>query len=194
MYPKKFTHNKIKNVDYVGIEKVKCIKIASKDSLYVTDDFIVTHNTGEEKMMDWLQGFMSALYYLYGNSRDHADHNGGLYDHVRDTLFGQKFEVMAMNSIQGLSLLDEDTLIVDEAQLIDINYMSMIMSRPSETGRLVLLGDIKQAYDVVKPSESGLLKLLRVLPHKYLAYVELQNSYRSPLLELADKLQTKSIV
>jgi PhoH-like ATPase len=99
-----------------------------------------------------------------------------------------------MNSIQGLSLLDEDTLIVDEAQLITIDYMSMILSRPSETGKLILLGDIKQTYSVVKPSESGLLKLLRILPSKYIAYVELQNSYRSPLLEVADKLQDRSII
>jgi len=147
----------------------------------------------EEKMMDWLQGFMSALYYLYGATRDDNDGNGGTYDFVRDAVFPTKFQVIAMNSIQGLSLLDKDTLIVDEAQLITVDYMSMILSRPSETGRLVLLGDIKQTYDVVKPSESGLLKLLRVLPHKYMAYVELQNSYRSPLLEVADKLQDKSI-
>jgi PhoH-like ATPase len=147
----------------------------------------------EEKMMDWLQGFMSALYYLYGVTRDSKDGNGGTYDFVRDAIFPEKFEVVAMNSIQGMSLLDKDTLIVDEAQLITVDYMSMILSRPSETGRLVLLGDIKQTYDVVKPSESGLLKLLRVLPHKYMAYVELQNSYRSPLLEVADKLQDKSI-
>lgn len=147
-----------------------------------------------EKMLNWLQGFMSALYFLYGSTRDAKDGNGGTYDFVKETLFHQKFEIIAMNAIQGLSLLDNDTLIVDEAQLIDVSYMSMILSRPSETGKLVLLGDIRQAYDVVKPSESGLLKLLRVLPHKYMAYVELQNSYRSPLLEVADKLIDKGIV
>ena len=146
------------------------------------------------KMLDWLQGFMSALYYLYSNTRSDADGSGKTYDYVRDRIFPEKFQIMPMNSIQGLSLLDNDTLIVDEAQLITIDYMSMILSRPSETGRLVLLGDIKQSYDVVKPSESGLLKLLRVLPHKYMAYVELQNSYRSPILELADKLQDKSMI
>jgi PhoH-like ATPase len=147
----------------------------------------------EDKMMDWLQGFTSALYYLYANTRGDRDDDGQTYDFVREELFHKKFQIMPMNSIQGLSLLDNDTLIVDEVQLVDINYISMIMSRPSETGRLVLLGDLRQTYDVVKPSESGLLKLLRVLPHKYMAYVELQNSYRSPLLELADKLQNKSI-
>ena len=147
----------------------------------------------EDKMMNWLQGFMSALYYIYANTRSDDDGNGGTYDYVRDRIFNKKFQVMPMNSIQGLSLLDNDTLIVDECQLIDISHMSMILSRPSETGRLVLLGDIKQTYGVVKPSESGLLKLLRVMPHKHLAYVELQNSYRSPLLEVADKLIEKSI-
>jgi predicted ribonuclease YlaK len=81
---------------------------------------------------------------------------------------------------------------VDEAQLITIDYMSMILSRPSESGKLILLGDLKQTYGVVKPSESGLLKLLRSLPHRSIAYVELQNSYRSPLLEVADKLQDKT--
>lgn len=145
----------------------------------------------EDKMMDWLQGFMSALYFLYANTRSDSGSKG--YDYVKEEIFHKKFQIMPMNSIQGLSLLDNDTLIVDEAQLITVDYMSMIMSRPSETGRLVLLGDIKQTYNVVKPSESGLLKLLRVLPHKYMAYVELQNSYRSPLLEVADKLQDRSI-
>jgi hypothetical protein len=37
------------------------------------------------------------------------------------------------------------------------------------------------------------LKLLRVLPHRSMAYVELQNSYRSDILEVADKLQDKTI-
>ena len=147
----------------------------------------------EDKMMDWLQGFMSALYFLYANTRSDSDDSGKNYDYVREEIFHKKLQIMPMNSIQGLSLLDNDTLIVDEAQLITVDYMSMILSRPSETGRLVLLGDIKQTYDVVKPSESGLLKLLRVLPHKYMAYVELQNSYRSPLLEVADKQQDRSI-
>jgi predicted ribonuclease YlaK len=69
----------------------------------------------------------------------------------------------------------------------------MILSRPSETGRLILMGDIKQTYNIVKPSESGLLKLLRVLPHRSIALVNLKNSYRSELLEVADKLQDRTL-
>ena len=146
----------------------------------------------EDKMMDWLAGFLSALYFIYGNSRGQAK-DGASYDHIKDVMFRELFEILPMNAIQGLSLLDNDILLVDEVQLISVDYISMILSRPSETGKLILMGDLKQTYSVVKPSESGLLKLLRVLPHKSMAYVELQNSYRSDILEVADKLQDKTI-
>lgn len=146
----------------------------------------------EDKMIDWLAGFLSALYYIYGNSRGQIK-DGVSYDHIKDVMFRELFEILPMNSIQGLSLLDKDILLVDEVQLISVDYISMILSRPSETGKLILMGDLKQTYSVVKPSESGLLKLLRILPHKSMAYVELQNSYRSDILEVADKLQDKTI-
>ena len=69
----------------------------------------------------------------------------------------------------------------------------MILSRPSENGKVVLLGDLKQTYNIVKPSESGLLKLLRILPHRSMAFIDLKNSYRSEIVELADMLQDKTI-
>ncbi|HKX66803.1 MAG TPA: PhoH family protein [Intrasporangium sp.] len=35
----------IESIEYVGVQEVQCIQVASQDSLYVTDDFLVTHNT-----------------------------------------------------------------------------------------------------------------------------------------------------
>ena len=35
----------ITRIEKVGKEPVQCIRVAAKDSLYVTDDFILTHNT-----------------------------------------------------------------------------------------------------------------------------------------------------
>jgi phosphate starvation-inducible protein PhoH and related proteins len=35
----------IKNIEYVGEAETQCICVAASDSLYVTDDFILTHNT-----------------------------------------------------------------------------------------------------------------------------------------------------
>jgi PhoH-like ATPase len=143
-------------------------------------------------MIEWLGGFTSALYFIFGNTNGQVSKDTS-YDYVKETLFKQLFEVLPLNSIQGLSLLDNDVMMVDEVQLLSVDYMSMILSRPSETGKLILMGDLKQSYNVVKPSESGLLKLLRVLPHKSIAYVELQDSYRSDLLEVAELLQDKTI-
>lgn len=146
----------------------------------------------QEKMMDWLSGFTSALYYIFGNTNGQIGKNTS-YNYVKDTLFPQLFEILPLNSIQGLSLLDKDVLLIDEVQLISVDYMSMILSRPTKTGKLVLMGDLQQTYNIVKPSESGLLKLIRCLPHPSMALINLPNSYRSDLLELADKLQDKTI-
>ena len=146
----------------------------------------------EDKMMDWLGGFTSSLYYIYGNTNGQR-HSHSSYNYVKDEIFEKKFEVLPLNSIQGLSLLENDLLLVDEIQLISVDYMSMILSRPSKNGKLILLGDLKQTYSIVKPSESGLLKLLRILPHHAMAYVNLENSYRSDIIALADKLQDKTI-
>jgi phosphate starvation-inducible PhoH-like protein len=35
----------IKNIEPAGVEQTRCISVAASDSLYVTDDFILTHNT-----------------------------------------------------------------------------------------------------------------------------------------------------
>jgi phosphate starvation-inducible PhoH-like protein len=35
----------IKNIDPAGVQETRCISVAAADSLYVTDDFILTHNT-----------------------------------------------------------------------------------------------------------------------------------------------------
>ncbi len=148
--------------------------------------------SADDKMSDWVSGIMSAMYYMYANTRGQI-HAGITYDHVRDRLFKEKFETIPVNCIQGMSLLDGDILMVDEVQLLDVNTLSMVLSRPGKGGKLILLGDLKQTYDVVKPSESGLLKLLRSLPHKSLAHIELHNSYRSDIIEIAEMLQDKTL-
>lgn len=148
--------------------------------------------TKEEKLIGWFAGFLSSLYYLYANTRGQSK-DGVNYDFIKDRVFNEKFETVPINAIQGMSLLDGDLFIADEVQLIDIDYLSMVLSRASKGSKIILLGDLMQTYDVVRPSESGLLKLLRALPHRSLAYVELKTSFRSDLLEIADKLQDKTL-
>ena len=141
-------------------------------------------------MIDWCGGFISSLYYIYSNTRGQKKAKA-TYDYVKEELFKLKFEILHIDSIQGISLLENDTLIVDECQLISISYLSMILSRMSKGSKLILLGDLAQTYSSVKASESGLRKLMQILPDKSLAYVNLDHCYRSNITRLADALQYK---
>ena len=80
---------------------------------------------------------------------------------------------------------------MDEVQYCTIDLMSMILSRANEDSRIIMTGDLAQSY-TIKTSQSGLLKLLRAMPHTSMAYVDLKQTYRSDLLELAEKLQDKA--
>lgn len=143
----------------------------------------------EDKLFTWAMGFLSALYYLFGNTKGQAK-EGKSFDFVKAEMFAKVFELIDINSIQGLSLMD-DYLLLDEVQLCTIDLVSACLSRATEESKIIMTGDLIQSYSI-KPSNSGLLKLLRALPHKSLAYVNLKYSYRSELLELAEKLQDKS--
>ncbi len=142
-----------------------------------------------DKLEAYAMGFLSALYFLYGNTRL-QEKEGKTFDYVKEEVFKKVFELIDANSLQGLSLLD-DILVVDEVQYCTIDLVSMILSRATKESKIILTGDLAQSYSM-KPSNSGLLKLLRAMPHESMAYVDLKYNYRAKLSELADKLQDKS--
>ena len=149
----------------------------------------------DEKLIPWMGGILSALYYIFSNTRAqiNKDVEYNTYDFVKDTIFKKYFEMLSIETIQGISFMKDDILILDESQLCSISVLSTILSRFGKGSKFIGTGDIKQMYDTIKPSESGLLKLLRLLPSEQMAYVELKNNYRSGLLNLADKLQNSNI-
>jgi hypothetical protein len=44
-------HNPISKIEYIGEKECQCIRVSSKRSLYITDDYVVTHNT---KYKTWI--------------------------------------------------------------------------------------------------------------------------------------------
>lgn len=150
----------------------------------------------KEKLAPWMLGFISGLYQIFSNTKGQiTDKNNELsgYDYVKEYIFEKNFEMLPLDTIQGMSFLKGDLVLLDEAQLCSISILSTILSRFGKNSKLIMTGDIKQVYETIKPSENGFLKLMRLLPHKYMAYVELKNNYRSELIELADQLQNKNI-
>lgn len=66
----------IQSVEFVGRKQAKCISVGVRDSLYVTDDFILTHNTpntvvsldpgiDQESFEKWIEAFDSNLTEPY---------------------------------------------------------------------------------------------------------------------------------
>ncbi|RLE69282.1 MAG: hypothetical protein DRJ45_06835 [Thermoprotei archaeon] len=150
----------------------------------------------EEKLSPWMAGVLSSLYFIFSNTKAQVINKTDrviTYDFVKDNIFRKYFEMLPIETIQGTSFMDNDLLLLDEAQLCSISVLATILSRFGKGSKLIATGDTKQIYGSIPPAESGLLKLLRLLPNKYMAYIELKYNYRSKLLDLADKLQNKTL-
>jgi predicted ribonuclease YlaK len=147
----------------------------------------------KEKLYQYFSGFLSALASLYGDTRTQIsgekDGKKVSYDYVKEDLCHDKFEFLTMPELHGLSIQSGDIIMVDEAQLLDVEYMALLISRIGDGAKLILMGDMKQTINLIKNYESGMNKLLNVLPHESISVVELKEVYRNKkLCELADKL------
>ena len=142
------------------------------------------------KLEDFFSGFISAFSSLYGNTRTtKSGKAGATYDYVKEEILPEKTEFLSITELHGLSIQEGDIVIVDEVQLLNIEYMSLLLSRINEGAKLIMLGDIQQTIGLLKHSESGLNKLLSLLPDKSVSVVELKEVYRnSDLCKLADKV------
>lgn len=173
--------DRIKSITPYKEEEVQCIALDNEEHLYITDDYIVTHNTLEEKMDGWLAPIKTNLQFLYENNLKDKENEEAT------KIYESFFEAMPIQSIQGASFHNK-ILLVDESQLLDTNTLRQIMSRVAEGSKLVLILDPSQTYGANRGQE-GYKKLL---PHckgsKYINFVELQHIQRSELTKVVDEI------
>jgi len=171
----------------------------SRPNLTVDSRFKIGFLPGlaEDKLLPWMAGVLSSLYQIFSNTKGQMSNKvdgPSNVDYVREFLFGKYFDLLSLETVQGTSFMKDDLVLLDEVQLCSISILSVILSRFGKGSKLIMTGDTRQTYGVIQPAENGLLKLLRLLPHKHMAYIELKGNYRGELLELADGLQDKVIV
>lgn len=179
MFKCKYIHsNKIVSIELIGKKKVQCIKVDNKESLYLTDNFIVTHNTMEEKLAPWTQPIIDNLEVITGNNKNMVD----------EWFEKGKIEVEALAYIRGRSI-NNCFMIIDEAQNLTPHEIKTILTRVGMNTKIILTGDIEQIDNSeLNQFNNGLTYAVEKLKeHDITAHVTFTKGERSRVAEIAAK-------
>ena len=157
------TSDRIDTVEWFSKEPVRCIKIDHREHLYITDNFIVTHNTMSDKIDPYLAPYKAL-------SQDFLNFNEP-WKLLNDL---GNVEFVCSNYIRGITL-DRSIIIIDEAQTFSYETLKDIITRAGYYTKIVISGDVAQD-DLAKIGQrSGLGKLcdvLKLMPYGDVAEIE----------------------
>lgn len=158
------------SVEKVGRKESQCILIDSKDHLYLTDNFIVTHNThcavgwgvqellkGNYERLVFTRPYVEAgekLGFLPGTSDNKfAPFVMPLYEVVSDYLSQEdlknlieekKIIVYPLAYMRGITF-KKSFVVADEVQNSTVQQMRMMLTRIGEGSKIVCTGDVEQS-------------------------------------------------
>lgn len=176
----------IESVELVGKFEAQCIRVENSEHLYVTDDFIVTHNTMEEKMSPWLGPIYDNLECILNTKDPVKKGKGKTLDYYFDTGI---IEIEALTYIRGRSIPNA-IIIIDEAQQLSAHEMKTILTRAGEGSKIVASGDLQQQDNpFVDETSNGLTYAIEKMKHlEYTAHISLRKGERSRLATSAADL------
>ncbi|MCK5787392.1 MAG: PhoH family protein [Chlamydiia bacterium] len=159
---------------------VKCLVLNGTEHLYMTDDYIVTHNSLEEKLAPWLKPIEQAIQANYSGNHGGMNKN----DKMAKLLNEGQIDILSIGHARGINV-ENAILIVDEAQNISIAEARLLLTRIRQSGKIVLSGDINQS-DI--KGNNGLKRLLEIAHgHEDIAHIELVQNYRAEVVKYIDK-------
>ena len=166
----------ITGINYVGEKEVKCILIDHPDHLYITDGFIVTHNSIEEKLNPWMGPVRDAVEFVFGGDT-------GKYEEMKSFNW---LEIEPLTYIRGRSL-PRTLFILDEAQNLTTHEMKTIVSRIGKDSKIILTGDVFQIDNhYLDTTTNGLTSVIEKFKSYDIAgHVTLTKGQRSKLASLA---------
>ena len=144
MKPKYST--KIKSIQLIGKDIVQCITIDHHSNLYLTDNFIPTHNSLSDKMEPYMFSYKWNVDKICGEKSFDALVDKGL------------IEILPLAFIRGITI-DDAIVILDESQNFTAHTFKSIMSRIGENVKYIFLGDTEQ-IDMKKKQESFLKPII----------------------------------
>ncbi len=197
----------IESIESTGrIEPVQCIMVENPEHLYLTDDFIVTHNTVEEKLSHWFGSIYDAFEFLLSSKvheeqkkhsrngkRPIQDLDNQFRPSWRDTLDilqkEGKVSFEALTYIRGRSI-DNAVIVMDECQNLSKEEMKTFMTRAGKNSKILLTGDIEQIDNIrLDALNNGLTHIVEQFRGNPIsAHITLKECERSILAEVAAKI------
>ena len=181
---------RVSSIELTSHEPAQCISIDHPDHLYITDDYIVTHNTfvalykAIEEVLDRSNPFNKIIVvrsavqsremgHLPGDINDKMDIFQQPYRQICHTLFERKdaydrleeqghIEFISTSFIRGMSF-DDAIIIVDECQNMNWSEISTVMTRVGYRSKIIWCGDYRQTdLNKSKNDVSGIKQFLTV--------------------------------
>lgn len=125
----KYLHKiSIKSIEPVCKKQVQCILVDNKDHLYLTDDFLVTHNTAEEKLNPYMMPLYDTMDKLLGKQSP-------LRDKVQACV-----KTIPLAFMRGTTF-DNSIAILDEAQNTTPTQIKLFLTRLGKNSKMIITGD-----------------------------------------------------
>jgi phosphate starvation-inducible PhoH-like protein len=125
-------HIEITSIEKSGHENVQCIKVDNPEHLYLTDNFIVTHNTFEEKVNPYITPIYDALDELVGPVGFQRE------------LINKCIQIRPLNYLRGCNFNDAICL-MDEAQNNNFKELLLYITRLARNSKMIINGDPAQS-------------------------------------------------
>ncbi len=117
----------IKSIEYVGVEECQCIKVSNPTELYITDQFIVTHNT--TTALDIIANAQQ-LFKLEYNAK--MDALTSKQDKLNKSERIELETLEAKGPQRALFIDAENTLDLDWAELLGVQLNELILYKPQQ--------------------------------------------------------------
>lgn len=165
----------IVSIEKVGHEKVQCIKVNNLEHLYLTDNFIVTHNTFEEKVNPYITPIYDALDELVGPVGFQRE------------VVNKSIQIRPLNYLRGCNFNDAICL-SDESQNMNLKELLLYITRLGRNSKMIINGDPNQC-DIKDSALMHVVNKLEGLPGIGVVRFDKSAIVRNPLIsQILDRL------
>jgi phosphate starvation-inducible PhoH-like protein len=172
---KNIAHIEIISIKKVGNEKVQCIKVDNPEHLYLTDNFIVTHNTFEEKVNPYITPIYDALDELVGPVGFQRE------------VVNKSIQIRPLNYLRGCNFNDAICL-SDESQNMNLKELLLYITRLGRNSKMIINGDPNQC-DIKDSALMHVVSKLEGLPGIGVVRFDKSAIVRNPLIsQILDRL------